>query len=255
MGYDDWILKGDFIVGMGHFFQRGTVASFAFFAGIGIAEAADLVVIKSNVQGIAKGTVLDDSKPISVPAGNSVSLVSGTGTVITIAGPFEGVPAQRGGAGGGDGRLVASLATLLQGHGADQTQLGATRAGDAEVPDDPFHVDISRSADHCLPAGSTAKLWRPTAAKMGRGKLKSLESGGLQKEFSWNAGEMLADWPAGVPMQDGAAYLITSSDRPTPARIILHLIPASVGSGVQQAAWMAEKGCSDQAMSVIAALR
>lgn len=243
-------------MGVRAFVQRGLFVSVLVLAGIGGAKAADLVVIKSNVQALAKGAVIDDAKPISVGAGQSVSLVSSTGAVVTITGPFEGAPSQRAGGGGtGDGRLVASLATLLQGHGADSSQLGATRAGEAEVPDDPFHVNITRSSDHCVPAGTALKLWRPTAAKSERGKLKSLETGGLQKEFTWAAGEMLADWPAGVPLKDGAAYLITSADRATPARIIVHLIPATAGSGVAQAAWMAENGCNDQAMSVIAALR
>lgn len=242
-------------MGVRAFVQRGLFVSAVVLAGIGVAEAADLVVIKSNVQGLAKGAVIDDAKPISVGAGQSVSLVSSSGAVVTITGPFEGAPSQRAGGGTGDGRLVASLATLLQGHGADSSQLGATRAGEAEVPDDPFHVNITRSSDHCVPAGAPLKLWRPTTAKTERGKLKSLEAGGMQKEFTWTAGEMLADWPAGVPLKDGAAYLITSSDRATPSRIIVHLIPASAGSGVAQAAWMAENGCNDQAISVIAALR
>lgn len=84
-------------------------------AGAGAVEAADLVVINSNAPGIAKGAVIDDAKPISVPAGSRVSLVSATGAVVTINGPFDGPPSQRAGGGGGDGRLVASLATLLQG--------------------------------------------------------------------------------------------------------------------------------------------
>lgn len=238
------------------FAQRGVFVSIAVLAGAGAVEAADLVVINSNAPGIAKGAVIDDAKPISVPAGSRVSLVSATGAVVTINGPFDGPPSQRAGGGGGDGRLVASLATLLQGHASDQTQLGAHRGG-GEEPDQPFQLNTSKSADFCVPAGTTVKLWRPAGRKeqIGRARIKSLETGGLQKEFTWAVGEMEVAWPAGVPVKDGGAYLISSSDMPQPARVIIHIMPPGVAPGPAQAAWMADNGCVDQALLALAAVQ
>jgi len=56
------------------------------------AAAGELMILDSTHPELPVAEVIDDDKPITLPAGAQVTLVSETGEEFTLVGPFEGLP-------------------------------------------------------------------------------------------------------------------------------------------------------------------
>ena len=127
----------------------------------GAVPAAQMVVVASTVPDIAPGRTIDGDKPLDIPVGAQLTVISQAGKMLKLEGPYSGAP---GGGGGSDPKLLASLSRLLQGPAQESGALGAMRSVSAGDPLDPWSVDITRTGTHCFSPGATLALWRENAA-------------------------------------------------------------------------------------------
>ena len=82
------------------------------------ASAADLVVVASSAPDLAPGTVVKSEAVLKVPAGASVTLISGTGKTVTLKGPHSGPP------GGAAAAMPASFRSSTSRTTASSTSTG-----------------------------------------------------------------------------------------------------------------------------------
>ena len=229
----------------------GSILFVCLSIGTWTVMAAQLVVVASTATGIKPGQVIDGAKKLEIPAGASVTLVSQAGKSMKLAGPYSGAPG--GGSGGGDGKAINSISKLFSGSGAESGTLGAMRSAGGGVPSDAQLVDISRSGTHCYSANDSLQLWRDKASSAAVLSMRNL-AGGSRMSASWPAGDATVEWPEGLALEDGAAYLARIKGRPTAAKITLRTMPGDLDSDVSRALWMADNGCAGQARRLLSNL-
>lgn len=228
-----------------------SLAALLAVAAPSASVAAEYVVLGSTGTSLTQGAVIDAAQPIDVPAGAKVTLMGADGTPVSIEGPFAGKPADRIGTATGDTK-VSALSSLFQSQKKSTASLGAVRAaksgGDYELPQ-PWVVSVEDEGARCIKSGST-ELWRADAASSAKfslvGGFKAIRNG---------------DWPASntVKMpanffQDGKEYTATVGDNAV--KLTMHVMPAELESKSPGAVlnWMAEKGCTKQAVTFASAL-
>lgn len=119
----------------------------------------------------------------------------------------------------------------------------------ALAPDDPFDV-ILRSPDdhHCVPTGMPVVLWRPSSHTSGSLTLR-LKEKVLEAEVFWPAGAARMSWPADLAVAEDQPYRVAFRDEEW--TLVLHFIPVDLPNQVHRIAWMAEKGCTKQALALL----
>ena len=216
------------------------------------AFSAQFFVANSTAPGLEAGQIIDGDKPLVLPAGARATLIGPDGKTITLTGPLEGPP---GGGDGGDTSLFATLSNLVNPPDASIAMLGTTREGSLARPDDPFTIALGVSGDHCMPAGERIQLWR---ADSETARLLTVwpVAGSIEAatETSWPEGAATLPWPEELTPEDGATYLIRLAGGGSSSEIVLHRIQATLPSEVHRIAWMAQQGCTRQALMLLEAL-
>ena len=126
---------------------------------VNAADAGQLVVVESTVAGISSGQIIDGAKALDIGAGKSVTVITESGKVKKLDGPFSGPPTGSAAAGGGPG-VVASLSRLIEGKAGGSATLGVMRSTKRSEPPGVWDIDAFRSGTHCVVAGSPVRLWR-----------------------------------------------------------------------------------------------
>jgi hypothetical protein len=229
-------------------FSRYT-AVLALSAIAGMAQAAEIVVLESNAVRYAPGQTLDAALPIALAAGEFVAIVTEDARLIRIDGPHSGPAA---GPPPDEGAVRRALAQLIVDERPEVGGIGGVRgSGDepqaADTRPEPWLVHTQRSGDQCAVRGQGVRLWREDGAEAAVAELSaSLDD--ATAEVRWNAGEQRAAWPTEIPLTDETIYLLRpqGSLRSLPVRLHL-LAPSVAGNSLAAAAWLAARGCTEQA--------
>ncbi len=222
--------------------MRSTILGLAFtMTMLGGADAAEMVVTKSTVPGIDPGTIIDGASTMTLKKNHKLTLMSATGKIVTLVGPYTGVvdgapPSAK------DDKVMNALSTLVSGHGRDSSQLGATRTTADRRGKQVWGVEVDATGNQCVLAGQSPTLWQSKAA----GAPVELQlSGGPAVSVRWPNAEVVTSWPRSVPVKDGAEYRLGTGT------FTLHVIPAGVSNPAEQAAVLFEKGCEAQALALM----
>ncbi len=221
-----------------------------FFAMACPALAAQFFVAASTAPGLTRGAILDGNKPLKLPEGARVTLIAPDGKTVTLNGPFH--EPLGGGAGTDDGELFAALSDLVSSQNVSITSLGGTRGGSESVLEDPFTVVLGASGSHCVPASQPMRLWRPDTKSSSLLTIRP-GSGSVQApvEAFWPEGTEAMPWPEDLALEEGATYLIRLYDGASLTEVVLHRVPADLPSEPHRIAWMAEHGCTRQALRLL----
>lgn len=212
-----------------------------------LAAANDLLVVRSTARDVKVGRLIGASDAIRVGAGEQVVLVDDTGRSVTLTGRFDGRPADRlTGAPGESGGKIAALSSLLQ---SRETLSGTVRSGDktkfTKLPD-PWLISVHDGGAACT-RGAALIFWR--ADKKADAKLTVLlGAGGKKAVLPWGKDQDRVSLSANL--LSGAASFKVEFDATT-AEYVVHQAPASAVSPVDQAVWMAARGCKVQALTMI----
>ena len=225
-------------------FVRRTIGVAALSAAAGgVAIAGPIVVRASGPSALAyaPGTQLADTARITLKAGDQLVLVDARGTR-TLAGPgsfaASGSAARMG--------LSATAARFIATQNAQERRGGAVRgSGDASratASPNIWFIVPGQSGTHCLVEPSAAKLWRPAADQPATIDVKGPAAAG---QVAVPAGRSIADWPAAVPLSDGAEYTLSGQGLP-PTKLRIALVAADPDQLDDVAAKLVARGCTAQ---------
>ena len=227
----------------------GIASAFALFALSSVAAtASELVVIESHGIRLEPGKTLDGAKPLSLLDGQTVTLLSATGQIVTLEGPSE-APPDSGLKSGASSDVKTAMNGFITERNARTSEVGVVRsANDVKLPD-PWVVDVSHPGTSCVQAGKPVVLWRGQ-------DLQQIRVDFAPKDRSWNisgtwpaAADRLT-MPASMPLRDSWDYVILLGDRPT--SVTVRLIPPAVNNDAMRAGYMIAAGCENQLNALLA---
>ena len=218
------------------------------------AWAAELLVIGSENSDVPEGAIVDSAAPLRLDAGARLTLLAEDGTTITLEGPFDGAPPAEPGAAAEERSLLSSLKGVFSSSARETggTTRGATSLGAATGA--AWLIDTGTPGDVCARPGGPVTLWR---AKSDRTSVLTLSHKGARTsaEIDWPRGVATLDWPAAVPLENGADYLMRIKGVLVARTVTLHLVPGDLPSDAHRAAWMAGRGCLPQARALLSEMR
>jgi hypothetical protein len=226
--------------------MKATFSVIAFATAFAVATSAlagQLVVMETRGTTLRSGQTIDDSKPLTLREGEQVTLVTADGSVLTLRGPFDKMPA----AGGDDDGAVLALDALTT-RKERRSEAGVVRDATtiAQLPS-PWLVDVSHAGSTCVKAGEHPVFWR---ASTDGGTLTIMPPDrSWRAEVPWPKGSTTIEAPDYFPVRDGRIYLASLGGNPV--AVTLNVLPPALDNPRMQAAWMIEKGCIAQAETLI----
>lgn len=216
--------------------------------------SVDMVVLHVTGAPLKRGSVIDGSVAIKLETGWSVTLVAADGSVVKLVGPSELVPANASRTSASDPKLIEVLKGLLSADERSTASLGVVRSGDgpAQLSSLPeaWVMSVNQSGARCIKP-DVAKLWREDSAKAINLVIKQA-SGVRSANARWPAGsDTLAINSASF--RDGSTYVIELGGKRT--SVTVHVLPSDLDGLAAQAAWMAQSGCKEQALTLLETVR
>ena len=201
-------------------------ALLAIAAGEISAASADVLILRSlgpSARQYPAGSRVPDSARFTLRPGDSVVILA-SGSTRTFRGP---------------GTYSANgPANAFAGNSAQvRRQTGAVRGpGSSEVrrPADIWQFDVTQSGRACILAGSRPVLWRPSSERTVR--VTITPQSGDPQTLNWDAGRATLNWPAGIPVVDGASYQISWTGGTSPTRLTAKTLAAIPANNVEAVA-------------------
>ena len=189
-------------------------------------------------------------------SGARLTLIDNDGASISLEGPYEGTPVEEGADISENRTILDSLGKLFAGGEDDYTiKKGATRGASARSSTiGVWQIDTGSQGDVCVPTGGAITLWRENVDKALVLTLRHKKSG-KSANVDWPAGVALLNWPATLPIEDSANYLLRLEGVLIARKRTLHLVPDNFPTELHRAAWMMENGCKSQARSLLSLIR
>lgn len=220
----------------------------------GPIPAADLVVIASDDPSIAAGTVIDGSGTIDVAAGASVVMVSSDGRTIRVSGPYSDAPDPT--ITNADSGLVDSLSRLITEQAGSPTTLAVFRAGSGKTPigrADVWGIHIAHPGTYCLRPDRPAMLWWKAARSGAVVALSNAGDASRGARIRWPQSKRYTEWPDELTLSDDTVYVARFRSGDAGTQLTTLLMP-ELASDAHRAAWMAEHGCTRQALGALDAM-
>lgn len=231
---------------------------FCFTCLMHTGQAADLVIIRSNVADLPKGWLLDSHTIVDLPAQTEITAVFATGGTQTITGPFQGKLSDplRNDPELADENLIVTLADFVNQEKATRRILRST----ATTPKNIWLVDISTTKRfYCVAPSGQVTLWRPEDQGQSAGTLRiKHKSSGKRVQNTWPARQSTLTWPSGLPIIYGDTYTVmleTRQQRSSFKKLVLYQLPDNLPTDSHKVVWMVSKGCIPQANRLLASLR
>ena len=219
------------------------LAAGTLLAATAAAAAANVLVVRASgpsARVYAPGRSLADNAQIQLAAGDTLVLLGPSGTRI-FRGPGRFSPA-------GPAQPGPPLSFDAN-----------TRARIAAVRGSPFvpaprlatiwQLDPRQSGTMCVVPANRIELWRANEA---RGEALTITGPDGRAQFLWPAGRSIIDWPASVPIRDGAEYQLRASRSPQPARIRVRTIDVPPDNVMAVAETLIRNGCDKQLELLVA---
>lgn len=202
------------------------------------ASSAAVIVVRSagpSAGSYPAGKSLPDSARISLQANDMLVLLDKKGSR-TLRGPGTFSAA----AGAGTAASTTSLAALIGQSNNRRSRIGAVRPG--PIPRWTWDVELGKSETICIAPEVRVRLWRDDIASAADVPVRNVGSD-QSAMLKMNAGIQAADWPADVPLSDGARYKVGSD------QITVKSIPSPT-SVEELATALATNGCTGQLEAV-----
>jgi len=217
---------------------------------MGAARAETVVVAASGGTTLSPGTRLDPAQVISLPEGARLTLLSQTGALRVIDGPFDGAAvtqAEAGSDGAADEQWSAVLA-LVGDPDARSDVMGASRETDGAfiVPPGVWQISVDSSGPRCTVPG-TVMLWRRAADQ--RATISVRSAIGRLTDVTWPADEPVLALP---PEFAAPGRVVVSVDGDL-RELTLAVAPDDLASAPagQVLSWLMSEKCQRQALTLI----
>lgn len=216
---------------------------------IGTSNAAQLVVVSSNVPALQVGALIDGTRAITLAQGRFVTLISSQGKILKLRGPYSGRPDPSPAAKGGD--LLRSLSQIVSGPPESDPSLAVFRSAPGSNRRDVWSIDVSRSGIYCVTNRLPLKLWRSKVAS--ESQLTLTRPGPQRYTITkvWPQGQQTLLWPKELPLTNDTTYLVRLQGRPNWTRLEIALLPTGLHTDAHRAAWMWKNDCARQARQLL----
>lgn len=216
------------------------------------ADDAPLVVLKATGVALKPGEKLAFASPLKLDEGQSVTLVTADGKLISLKGPFDGSPQKA--ADGKNGSMTDVLAPLVSRAKIETSTPGVVRAGAAAGPEsDPWLLDTSKPGDVCIHQAVDYDVWRPKTNQAEAVTFQPMTASMKVTEVAFPVGSARAPLPDTLRSADGAQYKVVRPEGST--TITLHMIPDGVPLDRVTVAWLLEQHCDNQALALLKTLK
>ncbi|MBF0194303.1 MAG: hypothetical protein HQL71_07070 [Magnetococcales bacterium] len=236
-----------------HMFISGSILLGLLLSSTAIAD--NLIVYSAKGIQLKSGAIISSTQDLTLQNGQELSLISPTGKMIRLVGPFSGMPMSS-----SDDKnkksVKEALLNLLSDSGEGEESFGITRSTDdvfrlasrpAPLPS-PWVLDVTKDGPYCYREGDKVIFWRSNKAEASKISINILEHTWKAKAV-WSQGKSHLASPPAMPVIDGAVYQITLNQKS--AKGSLNVVPDSLQSKLAQAAWLKEKGCVPQFKTLV----
>jgi len=215
-------------------------------------QSAVVIASIGDVKGLAVGSVVGVGQVVRLAAGQEVTLLRPDGTISKLKGPHSGKLKGTSRSKKGSGAL-AKISRLILDQGAVSFSPGAVRAT-AEgkisiVPPDPWFMGVGKSGIHCVPKEHLV-IWRPKSDQEFTVLIR--EAGDRIHKAKWPTGAQSIGLPKHLAAKDTQFSISISESEMT---VQTQVIPPELDNRADIIAWMASRGCTEQAMRLLAVLR
>jgi hypothetical protein len=217
---------------------------------MGAARAETIIVAATDGAPLPPGSRLEPGQMIALADGERLTLLSQSGALQVIKGPFEGVPALDGDAppdGAKDDHLSA-VAALVGFPDARSDVMGATRRTDGAftVPPGIWHVSVDSAGPRCIAPGAV-RLWRRAADAEATISVRS--AAGRLSDVTWPAGDAVFALPEEFATPGRLVVSVDGDLRD----LTLAVAPDGLASAPagQVLSWLMDNKCQRQALTLI----
>ncbi|HEY5070512.1 MAG TPA: hypothetical protein VII63_00630 [Caulobacteraceae bacterium] len=228
-------------------FARALALGALTAAAIALPAAAQVMVVRAQGPSAAAyraGTLLPANQPIQLAAGDHLTVLDGGGTR-QFDGPGRFLTRQP------SAQAKSALTALLSQNPRTGHRLGAARGiGSPTAPARPlaapaniWQIDLALPGDFCVAASQPIELWRrdTDAATVVITRMRD----DSKRTLTWRAGEAALDWPVDLPLADGEAYLVSTTDG-MDAGVIWRAVAPPSDDWIAFAGQLVQRGCYAQ---------
>lgn len=210
------------------------------------AAASTLIVISARGGTLKPGQKIDSSRPISLKAGEQVTLIGPDGKTITLRGQFNGLPITGGGSAANPRQALAALVSTRN---ARTSSVGVVRGATEAAPlPQPWLIDVTRPGERCLKVGERPIWWRPNGAAAQKFTVFPIDRS-WRADFEWKTGQQSIAVPPLAKFDGQTMFIIRVDQQEFP--ISVNPVPADLDNDFILASWMLEKGCYQQADAML----
>lgn len=215
-----------------------------------VASAAMLIVIDARGGVLKPGQKIDSAQALTLKEGERVTVIGPDGNATTLRGPFKGVVPGHSGS-GTEPRMA--LAALIATRNARTNSVGVIRSGTSAAPlPEPWLIDVTRSGERCIKAGTNPVWWRPQPAPAQPLVVMPIDRS-WRADLQWEAGQQQMGARNLVAMTSESVMVVRSGDQEFTIRI--NLVPVAFDNDFVLVSWMLEKGCMQQADALLRQLK
>jgi hypothetical protein len=236
-----------------HFLFSTIILTGFLAASTGMTD--NLIVYSAKGIQLKSGEIVESSSVLTLQSGQELSLISPTGKIIRLVGPYKGAPLNK-----GEGRdkksVKEAIQNLLSYSGPGVESFGITRSTDdvlklagkpAPLPS-PWVVNVTLDGPYCYQEGKKIIFWRPNEEKSAKISI-DIEENNWHANAVWSSGKSKLSLPDSMPVIDGAVYQITLDNKK--ATGVMNIVPKGLQSKMAQAAWLKQKGCVPQFLTMV----
>ena len=216
-----------------------------------LAAAGGLVVISSTLDSFGQGAIVEASQSIELGENQSLKLLSSSGKVINLIGPYDGPidsSSEK-----GDSGLLDSLARVVTSADSQDLTLGVYRnisSAKNQVRGDIWGVEVGKAGNYCVPSESPIILWWPDAVE-GIAVTITDTSNSASFEVQWTGRSKEILWPEHATFLEGNLYTTQNELSDMSREFTVSRIPVALGDEIEQIVWISENKCAAQAKRLL----
>ncbi len=213
--------------------------------------SSGFVVIWSTGETLARGKIVSPSQTFSLQAGQSLKLLSSTGQIVELTGPFNG-DIESGNL-AGDSDLLEPLSSFLK--SADDADLALAVFRDLSFADnsvrgDLWGVEVGRPGNFCIRSDLPVVLWWPDAVKGTSVALADTVNSNAAR-VNWENRNKQNPWPENLPIFEDHVYTSNIDISSHVHEFTVSRVPDELSSDVERVVWLSEHACRKQALRLL----
>ncbi len=221
---------------------RRLAALFVCLAALAAPAAAEIIILRSNLAGVARGDILPDGRLVTLDAAHELRIMAPNGSTRILGGPNAFRVGELPGADSAPVDAFNRAVAFLSGAGREEGGALAARAPSFDMALNG--VTFAREDGFCYASDGMVTIFRPDASE--RSVLRATTRGFRPVEIVFEAGERTRTVRAAeLFLRGGGEYTLSFEDGPS-AMLRARAVPAEALAGEFAATVLLGEGCEQQ---------